>query len=195
MITPVPGRGGARPFFVAGPGGPGDDGRMRRVPGDGPDEAKRWLQAFAQEQAGLLVPRPGYPIYGLSAPAFESARVSGYSTSQGEWRSVVLSYGPLADDDEVEPRVRVTTLADGDGVVSRGGSERSPDAVSEQEVENVTVRVETWGVHADEIRVAPVPDLRPVIEAALEQTLARIERLRRAYQPPPRPDFPPAETA
>ena len=152
---------------------------MKHVPGDGPDEARRHLRAFAQQQIDVLVPRPGYPIYGLSAPALESARVSGYSTSNGEWTSVTLSYGPRSDDGEAEPRVKVTTAADGGGMVSRSSSERRPDAVSQQDVENVTVTVETWGVAVDEVGIAPVPGLRPVIEAALEETLARIDRLRR----------------
>ena len=47
---------------------------MKLAPG-GPDEVRRVLRAQADEQAALLVPRPGHPIYGLTAPAFRFAWV------------------------------------------------------------------------------------------------------------------------
>jgi hypothetical protein len=166
---------------------------MRLVPGEGPDEAKRLLRAHAQEQASLLVPRPGYPIYGLSAPALASPRVSEYSSWNGEWTSVTLSYGQ--PDAQPGARVTVTTTAHGDGMVSEPSSERHPDAVARHDVENVTVTVATWGVAMDTVRIEPVPDLRPLIEAAAEETIARIERRLREPKPPspPSPPLPPAE--
>ncbi|HET9082718.1 MAG TPA: hypothetical protein VFO01_19660 [Trebonia sp.] len=163
---------------------------MRRVAG-GPDEAKRILRERAQEQAALLVPRPGYPIYGLSAPALGPVQVSQCS-SNGQWTSVTLSYGPL--DDQAGPRVTVTTAVRGNGTAaSRSGSQRPPDAESRQDAENVTVTVATWAVAMDTVRTAPVPDLRPVIEAALEATIAYIDRRLREHKPPPPLDLPPAE--
>lgn len=163
---------------------------MRRVP---PDEAKQMLRAHAQERAALLVPRPGYPIYGLTAPALGPARVTQYSSSSDQWTSVTLSYGTL--DAQDGPRVTVTTTArGGDDLVSRPATERQPDAVSRRDVESVTVTVEAWGVDIDTVRAGPVPDLRPLIEAAAEETIARIERLRSEPRPAPPPlDLPPAE--
>jgi hypothetical protein len=165
---------------------------MRFAPG-GPDEAKRRLRAHAQEQAALLVPRPGYPIYGLSSPALASPRVSEYSSWNGGWTSVTLSYGqPGAQSG---PRVTVTTTAHGDGMVSEPTWEPRPDAVARHNVDNVTVTVATWGVPMDTVRTEPVPDLRPLIEAAAEETIARIERRLREPKPPPAPPppLPPAE--
>ena len=81
---------------------------MRLVPG-GPDEARRLLRARADEQAATLVPRPGYPIYGLTAPALRFAWVSESSSYNGQWTSVTPSYGD--PDDQGGPRVTVTTSA------------------------------------------------------------------------------------
>jgi hypothetical protein len=165
---------------------------MRSVPG-GPDEVKRLLRERAREQAALLVPRPGYPVYGLSAPALGPVQVSQHSSSNGQWTSVTLSYGAV--DAQHGPRVTVTTTARGSsGAVSRSLSEPLPDAESRQDVGNVTVTVATWGVAMDAVRTAPVPDLRPVIEAALEATIEYIERRLREPRPSPPPpvDLPPA---
>jgi hypothetical protein len=166
---------------------------MRHVPGGGLDEVKRRLRAQAEEQAALLVPRSGYPIYGLSAPALGPARVTQYSSSNGEWTSVTLSYS--SPDAQAGPRVTVTTTALSGGVVSQAGPERAPDAESRQDFEGVTVTVATWGVSMDAVRIAPVPDLRPVIEAALAETIARLERRLREPRPaaPPSPSLPPAD--
>lgn len=151
------------------------------------------LREGAQQQAALLVPRPGCPIYGLSAPELGPAQVSGYSSSGGRWTSVTLSYGAL--DDQSGPRVTVTTAVRGDGMAPGPGARRPPDAQARRDVENVTVAVAAWGVAMDAIRTAPVPDLRPVIEAALEATIASLDRRLREPLPPapPPPDLPPAE--
>jgi hypothetical protein len=163
---------------------PGDDYRMRLMPG-GPDEVRRLLRSHAEEQATLLVPRPGHPIYGLTTPALRFARVSESSSFNGEWMSVTLSYGD--PDDKGGPRITVTTSArDGDFMV-QSDPERRPDAVTRRDVENVTVTVATWEVSADAVRTGPVPDLRPLIEEALADTIARIERRRREPKPPQPP--------
>ena len=164
---------------------------MRLVPG-GPNEVRRLLRAHADEQAALLVPRPGYPIYGLAAPALRFAWVSEFLSYNGQWTSVTLSYGdPDAQDG---PRVTVTTSAcDADFMVA-SSQERRPDAVTRRDVENVTVTVATWEVPADAVRTGPVPDLRPLIEGALADRIARIERRQREPrppQPPPRISRPP----
>ena len=167
---------------------------MRLVPG-GPDEVRRLLRARADEQAAMLVPRPGYPIYGLTAPALRFARVSESSSYNGQWTSVTLSYGD--PDDQGGPRVTVTTSAREADFIARSRPEGRPDAVTKRDVENVAVTVATWDVPADAVRTGPVPDLRPLIEAALASTIARIERRQREPRPPqpPPPDLPPAEGA
>jgi len=167
---------------------------MRLVPG-GPDEVRRLLRAQADEQAAMLVPRPGYPIYGLTAPALRFAGVSESSSYNGQWTSVTLSYGD--PDDQGGPRVTVTTSALEADFMARRHPERRPDAVTQRDVENVAVTVATWDVPADAVRTGPVPDLRPLIEAALASRIARIERRQREPRPPqpPPPDLPPAEGA
>jgi hypothetical protein len=149
---------------------------MRAVPG-GWDEAQRRLRARAQDQAALLVPRPGCPIYGLSAPALGPARVTQYSSFNGKWTSVTLSYGE--PDAPAGPRVTVTTEARDGGMVARSRPDSPPAAESRQEVDNVTVTVATWGVAMDAARIAPVRDVRQVIEASLAEIIELIERRRR----------------
>jgi hypothetical protein len=160
---------------------------MRQVPG-GWDEWRRRLREQADDQAAVLVPRPGFPIYELTAPALGPAQITQTSSSNGHWTSVTLSYGE--PDAAAGPRVSVTTLAhQGDGVVSTSSADRAPDAVSVRELENVTVTVAAWGVAIDDVRTAPVADMRQVIEGSVEATIAFIERRRRTRRPPA-PDQP-----
>ncbi|MGH3206254.1 MAG: hypothetical protein ACRDNO_00690 [Trebonia sp.] len=136
---------------------------MRLMPG-GPDEVWRLLRTHAEEQAALLVPRPGHPIYGLTVPTLRFARVSESSSFNGQWTSVTLSYGD--PDDQGGPRITVTTSTrDSDFTVRSSHPERPPDAVTKRDVENVTVTVATWDVPADAVRTGPVPDLRPLTGA------------------------------
>jgi len=165
---------------------------MRQVPG-GWDEWKRSLRARSDDQAAVLVPRPGYPIYELTAPALGPVQVTEFGSSNGQWTSVMLSYGEPGA--EAGPRATVTTVVRPDGVVSSSSSDRAPDATSVRELENVTVTVATWGVAMDAVRIAPVQDMRQVIEASVEATIQFIERRRREPRPPssPPPALPPAE--
>jgi hypothetical protein len=169
--------------------------RMRRVPDGGRDEWKQLLRAQAERDAAALVPRPGHPIYALSAPTLAPARVTQSSLSNGEWTSITLAYGlPGAS---AGPRVTVTTSVRGSGLAAArlGSTERSPDAESRQETGSVMVTVATWGVAMDAVRIAPVQDLRPTIEATCEDIIQRIERRRREPRPPlpPLPSLPSAD--
>ena len=165
---------------------------MRQVPG-GWDEAKRRLRAQADEQAALLVPRPGYPIYGLTAPELGPALVTEYSSYNGQWTSVMLSYSEA--DAQAGPRVAVTTVVPDGGMVAAPRWEHPPDATWVQEFQHVTVTVSTWDVAMDAVRIAPVRDMRQVIEASVEARIQLIERRRRESRPPapPAPDLPPAD--
>lgn len=64
-------------------------------------------------------------------------------------------------------------------MVARSRADSPPQAESRQEVDNVTVTVATWGVAMDAARIAPVRDMRQVIEASLAETIELIERRRR----------------
>lgn len=165
---------------------------MRHAPG-GWDEWERALRAGAADQAAILVPRPGYPIYELTAPALGSVKVAEHSSFNGQWTSVTLAYSELGI--QAGPRVTVTTLVHDAGMVTSSRSDRAPDATSTRELENVTVTVTTWDVAMDAVRIAPVRDMRQVIEASVEATIQYIERRRREPKPPPPPppDLPPAE--
>jgi hypothetical protein len=165
---------------------------MRQVPG-GWDEWQRQLHARADDQAAVLVPRPGYPIYELTAPALGPVQVTEFGSFNGQWTSVMLSYG--APGAQAGPRATVTTVVRPNGVVSRSSADRAPDATSSRELENVTVTVATWGIAMDSVLIAPVQDMRRVIETSTEATIQYIERRRREPKrpSPPLPALPPAE--
>jgi len=150
---------------------------MRQARG-GWEEWQRMMRAQAGDQAAVLVPRPGYPIYELTAPPLGPVQVTEFGSFNGQWTSVVLSYGE--PDAEAGPRATVATVARHNGVVSSSSSDRAPDATSVREFENVTVTIATWGVAMDAVRIAPVRDMHQVIEASVEATIQFIERRRRA---------------
>ena len=66
------------------------------------------------------MPRPGHPIYGVAAPSLTPAAVTGHSSSNGEWISITLAYGPW--DAPGGPYVEVTTEATDAGMRTRAGS-------------------------------------------------------------------------
>jgi len=91
------------------------------------DEFPGWaqrLQEQAQQQAEALVPRPGWPIYGLASPALRpviigessmSTYVGGVQHDQMLWEHITLCYG----DTMAGPYVKVTTTAaDGAAITS-----------------------------------------------------------------------------
>jgi hypothetical protein len=83
---------------------------MRLIPDDESGEAWRRLRReHAQQEAQLLVPRPGHPIYGLAAPPLPSAGLTGHASSNGKWTSVTLAFGQW--DAASGPYIEVTTEA------------------------------------------------------------------------------------
>jgi hypothetical protein len=82
---------------------------MREIPEEERAEWLRMLREQARRDAEELVPRPGFPIYGVAAPALTPATVTESSRVNGEWASITLAYGPW--DQPAGPYVAVTTTA------------------------------------------------------------------------------------
>jgi hypothetical protein len=87
-----------------------DDCLMRVVHDDEYPEFIRRLREQARRDADELVPRPGFPVYGLAAPSLTPAVVSETTRANGEWTLITLTYG-RPEDAPAGPYVTVTTLA------------------------------------------------------------------------------------
>jgi hypothetical protein len=83
---------------------------MRVVPDDEYPEFIRRLREQARRDAEELVPRPGFPIFGLAAPSPSPAFVSETTKVNGEWTLITLTYG-RPEDLPAGPYASVTTLA------------------------------------------------------------------------------------
>jgi hypothetical protein len=83
---------------------------MRVVHDDEYPEFIRRLREQARRDADELVPRPGFPVYGLAAPSLTPAVVSETTRANGEWTLITLTYG-RPEDAPAGPYVTVTTLA------------------------------------------------------------------------------------
>jgi hypothetical protein len=83
---------------------------MRVVPDDEYPEFIRRLREQARRDAEELVPQPGFPVFGLAAPALTPALVSETMKTDGDWTLITLAYGQ-PDDGPAAPYVTVTTLA------------------------------------------------------------------------------------
>ncbi len=82
---------------------------MREVPEEERGEWVQRLREQARRDAEELVPRPGFPIYGVAAPELTPATLTETSRVNGEWASITLAYGPW--DEPAGPYVAVTTTA------------------------------------------------------------------------------------
>ena len=83
---------------------------MRVVHDDEYPEFIRRLREQASRDADELVPRPGFPVYGLAAPSLTPAVVAQTERTNGEWTLITLTYG-RPEDAPAGPYVTVTTLA------------------------------------------------------------------------------------
>ena len=83
---------------------------MRVVPDDEYPEFIRRLREQARRDAEELVPRPGFPVYGLAAPSLTPAVVAESTGINGELTLIALAYG-RPDDVPAGPYVTVSTLA------------------------------------------------------------------------------------
>jgi hypothetical protein len=80
---------------------------MRQVPEPDRDEWVRRLRERARLDAEELVPRPSFPVFGLTAPELRPAVLAETQRTNGQWESVALAYGDWADP--AGPFVTVTT--------------------------------------------------------------------------------------
>ena len=66
---------------------------MREVPGAADAEWIERMRALARQDAEEMVPRPDFPVLGVSAPLLEPAALAGYEQVNGSWEAVTLAYG------------------------------------------------------------------------------------------------------
>jgi hypothetical protein len=232
---------------------------MRQVPDGELPEWKRMLRDRARRDAEELVPRPGYPIYGLATPVVTPAAVLETGSVNGEWVSITLAYGPW--DSQAGPYVAVTSaiadpsLAGPTGGAREGGQVEELRLAIESDHDRISVHAEipekqaaenqaatnqaaefgsaivtreelpvgsalvvrdgiVWaarllpaegtetagavvtivgrGVAPEPVRLTRVTDLRPMVDARVEEISRRIER-RRREPAPPLPEIAPAE--
>ena len=83
---------------------------MREVPDDEHPEFIRRLREQARRDAGELVPRPGFPVFGLAEPSLTAAWVSETMKTNAERTLIALTYG-LPEDVPAGPYATATTLA------------------------------------------------------------------------------------
>jgi hypothetical protein len=132
---------------------------MRVVSDDEYPEFIRRLREQASRDAEELVPRPGYPVYGLAEPALTPVLVAETMRSNAEWTLISLTYG-RPEDSPAGPYVTVTTTAIPDDAeepgstgmpAGRHGHEHGPGPEAELRfaVEREQYRGERWAGGAE----------------------------------------------
>ena len=101
---------------------------MREVPGADDAEWVMRMRALARQDAEEMVPRPDFPVFGVSSPRLEPAALAAYEQVNGSWTAVTLAYGPW--DATPGPYVAVKTeRADPELAAARAGAPgRGPEA-------------------------------------------------------------------
>lgn len=85
---------------------------MPEMADDAHGEWVRRLREQSRRDAESLVPRPGYPVYGLAAPGLTPGALMTSEQLNGVWTSVSLRYGSW--DEAAGPHVSVTSAAPDD---------------------------------------------------------------------------------
>ena len=67
---------------------------MREEPGAADAEWVKRMRALARQDAEEMVPRPDFPVFGVSSPRLEPAALAAYEQVNGSWTAVTLAYGP-----------------------------------------------------------------------------------------------------
>jgi len=67
---------------------------MREVPGADDAEWVMRMRALARQDAEEMVPRPDFPVFGVSSPRLAPAALAAYEQVNGSWAAVTLAYGP-----------------------------------------------------------------------------------------------------
>jgi hypothetical protein len=104
---------------------------MREEPGAADAEWVKRMRALARQDAEEMVPRPDFPVSGVSSPRLEPAALAAYEQVNGSWVAVTLAYG--AWDAAAGPYVAVRSeRADPELVAATAGapgaSGRRPEA-------------------------------------------------------------------
>ena len=101
---------------------------MREVPGADDAEWVMRMRALARQDAEEMVPRPDFPVFGVSSPRLEPAALAAYEQVNGSWTAVTLAYGPW--DATPGPYVAVKTeRADPElAAATAGAPGRGPEA-------------------------------------------------------------------
>jgi hypothetical protein len=129
--------------------------------GEAGDAWRRLRREQSQREAETLVPRPGHPIYGVTAPSLTPAVVTEHSSYNGEWVSITVAYGP--PDAPNGPYVAVTTEATDAGMRTsvrspRIAREEGPEGDLRNAVDLEQHRPATWaGASATEAPQADPP--------------------------------------
>ena len=66
---------------------------MRDEPGAADAEWVKRMRALARQDAEEMVPRPDFPVFGVSSPRLEPAALAAYEQVNGSWTAVTLAYG------------------------------------------------------------------------------------------------------
>ena len=66
---------------------------MREEPGAADAEWVKRMRALARQDAEEMVPRPDFPVFGVSSPRLEPAALAAYEQVNGSWTAVTLAYG------------------------------------------------------------------------------------------------------
>lgn len=101
---------------------------MREEPGAADAEWVQRMRALARQDAEEMVPRPDFPVFGVSSPRLEPAALAAYEQVNGSWTAVTLAYG--AWDAAPGPYVAVkSALADPELAAALAGAPgRGPEA-------------------------------------------------------------------
>ena len=101
---------------------------MREEPGAADAEWVKRMRALARQDAEEMVPRPDFPVFGVSSPRLEPAALAAFEQVNGSWTAVTLAYG--AWDAAPGPYVAVkSALADPELAAALAGAPgRGPEA-------------------------------------------------------------------
>jgi hypothetical protein len=166
------------------PGGAPILGGMREVPGAEHDEWVRRMRALARQDAEEMVPRPGFPVFGLAAPEPRPAALASFGQENGSWTMVELAYGawdaatgpyvavrserPEPAETEpagTEPASTEPASTEPAGVTSAGAFGRGPEAVLLRAVDGERNRVAMHAGVDDEEPAQPPRYVRQVLPA------------------------------
>jgi len=87
----------------------------------------RRLREQAERDAAALVPRPGYPIFGLASPALEPVTIPQYDVEDDTWLRIKLGYGDPSSGPYVTVTTSVTHVLQGELGVELGEAADLPE--------------------------------------------------------------------